>query len=142
MQIKYTGYLFNPNKTIDAKKHSGNAKATIQLNGRLGFSSDAIKLMSLSPEQVIIFAEGENGDLAAIIREAGDENGFKVQKGGEYYYLRMKSFFDSQEVDYVRKKVIFDISETREEFEGKMVYKFTRRDFFRKDNCNRENIEE
>jgi hypothetical protein len=65
--------------------------------------------------------------------DSEEENGFRIQKGGEYYYLRMKGFFDSHGVDYTGKRIIFDITETNEEYKGRRVYKFTRREINKKD---------
>ena len=118
--------LFDENRVIDAQKYALNAKANIQRNGRLGFTREAADLLGLHEGSTALFSVAANGDLAAVICDASESRGFRVQKAGEYYYIRMKNFFDSQSLDYIKKRVAFDISETSERYQDKVVYKFTR----------------
>lgn len=117
--------LFDENKIIDAQKFTLNAKASIQRNGRLGFTGEAAKLLSLQEGLTMLFSVMQNGDLAAVICDASESRGFRIQKAGDYYYIRMKNFFDSQSLDYIKRRVSYDISETLERYQGKVVYKFT-----------------
>ena len=117
--------LFDEKMVIDAQKYALNAKASIQRNGRLGFTGEAAKLLGLQEGLTMLFSTTQNGDLAAVICDASESRGFRVQKAGEYFYIRMKNFFDSQSLDYIKKRVAYDISETPERYQGKVVYKFT-----------------
>lgn len=127
------GY-FNEEAVIDAQKFTINAKASIQKNGRLGFSNEAATLLSLDEGKYLLFSCINSGDLAAIVCDNTDVRGFKVQKGGKYFYIRMKNFFDAQDIDYVKKRVSFEIIETTEEYKGKTVFRFKRGIFARKSN--------
>ena len=118
--------LFDENTVVDAQKYAVNARASIQRNGRLGFTGEAAKLLGLQEGLTMLFSTTSNGDLAAVICDASESRGFRVQKAGEYFYIRMKNFFDSQSLDYIGKRVAYDISETTEQYQGKVVYKFTR----------------
>ena len=48
-------------------------------------------------------------------------------KGGDYFYSRMKNFFDSRSIPYQTKRVIYDISDTGEELNSEKIYKLTQR---------------
>jgi hypothetical protein len=118
--------LFDENAIVDAQRYAVNAKACIQKNGRLGFTREGAELLNLSPETKILFSVNVNGDLAAIVCDEDEQRGFRVQKAGGYFYIRMKNFFDSLDVDYEGKRVAYDISETAELYQGKRVFKFKR----------------
>ena len=124
--------LFDENTVINAQKYALNAKACIQRNGKLGFTKEAADLLGLHEGLTILFSMAQNGDLAAVICDASEARGFKIQKAGEYYYIRMKNFFDSQSLDYIKKRVSYDISETQEQYQGKTVYRFSRGIYKRK----------
>lgn len=114
-------------KMLNAKRLSRTAKATVQLQGRLAFSADAQRLMGLEDNQSVIFFEADGGNLGAVVAPPGDERGFSLRKSGPYYYLRMKNYFDERLIDYRTKRVIYDIVELDEEFEGMKVFKCSRR---------------
>jgi hypothetical protein len=136
--------LFDENMVVDAQRYAVNAKACIQKNGRLGFTREGAELLELSANSKILFSVIPNGDLAAVICDEKELRGFRVQKAGNYYYIRMKNFFDSQGLDYVAKRITYDISETSELYQGKNVFKFKRGIYERRssDDSNEENFEE
>ena len=133
--------LFDENTVVDAQKYALNAKASIQRNGRLGFTGEAAKLLCLQEGLTMLFSTMSNGDLAAVVCDASESRGFRVQKAGDYFYIRMKNFFDSQNLDYIKKRVAYDISETPERYQDKVVYKFTRGIYERRSGETSENIE-
>ena len=118
--------FFDENTIVDAQRYAVNAKACVQKNGRLGFTREGAELLNLSSETKILFSVNSNGDLAAIICDEEEQRGFRVQKAGNYFYIRMKNFFDSLDIDYEGKRIAYDISETAELYQGKIVYKFKR----------------
>jgi len=118
--------LFDERMVVDAQKFALNAKASIQRNGRLGFTGEAAKLLGLQEGLTMLFSAMQSGDLAAVICDASESRGFRIQRAGDYYYIRMKNFFDSQNLDYIKRRVSYDISETPERYQDKVVYKFTR----------------
>jgi len=117
--------LFNENKIIDASKYRPNTRACIQLNGRLGFTLKAAELLELQEGQSALFSMISNGNMAAVICDKLEPRGFKIQKDGTHFYIHMKNFFDSQNIEYIKKRVFYDISETNERYQNKIVYKFT-----------------
>lgn len=133
--------LFDENTVVDAQKYALNARASIQRNGRLGFTGEAAKLLDLQEGLTMLFSTMPNGDLAAVVCDASESRGFRVQKAGEYFYIRMKNFFDSQSLDYIKKRVAYDISETPERYQGKVVYKFTRGIYERRSGEGPESVE-
>ena len=136
--------LFDESMVVDAQKYAVNAKACIQKNGRLGFTREGAELLGLNVGVTILFSVIPNGDLAAVICDETELRGFRVQKAGNYYYIRMKNFFDSQGLDYEGKRVAYDISETPEQYQGKCVFKFKRGIYERRssDDSSEENFEE
>ncbi len=118
--------LFDESTVVDAQRYAINAKACIQRNGRLGFTREAAELLNLQEGMTMLFSVTSNGDLAAVLCDSSELRGFRVQKAGSYFYIRMKNFFDSQNIDYVEKRVSYDISETSELYQGKTVFKFKR----------------
>ena len=136
--------LFDESMVVDAQRYTVNAKACIQKNGRLGFTREGAELLGLSANVTILFSVIPTGDLAAVICDENEPRGFKVQKAGNYYYIRMKNFFDSQGLDYEEKRVAYDISETPEIYQGKRVFKFKRGIYERRsaDDSSEENFEE
>lgn len=119
--------FINAAQMLDAKRLSKVAKATVQQQGRLGFSADAQRLMELENGKSIIFFEAADGDLGAVVTLQTDERGFALRKSEPYYYLRMKNYFDEHQIDYCKKRVIYDITELNETFEEMKVFKFSRR---------------
>lgn len=123
---------FDMSKAVDARRFSLHAKATVQRTGKLGFSMEAAELLGLkeckreteSGNKRIVLQEIGNHDWLAVIVNGGDERGFKIQKGGDYYYLNMRQYFKALGIDYLNNRVIYDITATSEAYEGNTVYLF------------------
>ena len=118
-------------KILDASSFDSNVKCTIHKNGKLGFSSAASNILGLKGDKSILFATEENekdGNLYMIIQEEITDNAFKVNKAGGYFYLNTKAMFDSLGYDYKSKTIIFDIVKTDKQYEGKQVYKLSKRE--------------
>lgn len=120
MKIKF----FNPN-SLDR-----NLKATIHKNGKLGFTVDAANKMELKPNMSasIGMNEDDENDKSLYIKlhdEVVDDT-FRVAKAGDYYYLNLKSLFDTLRINYKEQSVIYDITE--EMIEGKKLFKLTQRE--------------
>lgn len=122
---KEIAMLFNEDKIVNAQKYRPNTRACIQLNGRLGFTMKAAELLKLQEGQSMLFSMISDRNMAAVICDAMEPQGFKIQKDGSHFYIRMKNFFDSQNIEYVKKRAFYDISETNECYKNKTVYKFT-----------------
>lgn len=132
--------LFDESTMVDASKYALNAKATIQRNGRLGFTKEAADLLGLREGLAALFSVLPTGDMALVICDGEEPKAFKIQKAGEYFYIRMKNFFDSLSIDYINKRVAYDVSETTERYRGRVVYKFTRGIYERRTNENSEDV--
>ena len=128
--------LFDESMIVDAQRYAINAKACIQKNGRLGFTREAADLLGLKERQTMLFSNSANGDMAAIVCDDSELRGFRIQKAGNYFYIRMKNFFDSLNLDYVGKRVSYDIIETPERYDDKIVFKFKRGIFERRSGDN------
>jgi hypothetical protein len=106
-----------------------NLKATVHKTGKLGFTSEAANKMNLDVNKSVGIAIDEDDllgfDYYLVVYPNQREDGYKVNKSGEYYYINTKAFFDNQKVDYVKNSIVFDIS--GQKIEGMTVYKLTRR---------------
>ena len=124
MKIKY----YKP------KVITGKAKCTIHQNGKMGFSRQAIKKLGLDTNRYakIGFNEEDENDKALYlkIQRDQDEDAYKINKAGEYFYLNTKYLFDDLNIDYVRKKIIYDIQEI--EIEQDVIYRLNKRELARK----------
>lgn len=116
------------------KAITGKIKCTIHRNGKMGFSRQAIKKLGLDINRYakIGFNEEDENDRALYLKIHGhqDEDTYKINKAGEYYYLNTKYIFDDLNIDYVRKKIIYDIQEV--EIDEEVVYKLNKRELARK----------
>lgn len=118
-------------KPIDIRKFNVKLKATIQSSGKLNFTEDTARVLGLTDETYIRFGIDDVDDsiyYIAIIPE-GDENAFKINKSGIYYYLPGKLLFDALGLDYKNKPIMFDLIKIAEmdEIAGGEVYKLLKR---------------
>ena len=131
MKLKF----FNPQK-LDR-----NLKATAHKSGKLGFTVEAAKKMSLdiSKSAGIAINEDEETDLSlyVIIYPNKQEGSFKISKAGAYFYVNTKSLFDTLKIDYKNDWVVYDIS--KEVIESQDIFKFARREKSKKVTENNEN---
>ncbi len=120
MKLKF----FNPEK-LDR-----NLKATAHRSGKLGFTVEAAKKMSLAIDKSAGIAINEEDEtdksLYIIIFHNKQEGAFRISKAGAYYYINTKSLFDTLKIDYKNDWVVYDI--TKESIDNQDIFKFTRRD--------------
>ena len=125
MKIKF----FNPND------FNRNIKATVHKTGKIGFTIDAAKKLSLSVDCSLSIGinedDSDDSNLYVILHNTIETGAFKVSKAGGYYYVNTKVLFDNLKIDYVNSAIIYDITE--EDFEGQKVYKFKKRNKLDKD---------
>lgn len=120
---------------FDAKVYTVRLKATIQSSGRLGFTSDTIEQLKLTPECSIILAQDSDNKKVlymAVLRERRDD-AFPVLSAGKYVYLNTRQLFDTIKIDYVNLVNFFDITrfEEADEEMGGECYKMTLRNRLR-----------
>jgi len=114
-----------------AKNYSTKLKVTIQGTGRLGFTRDTAKALSLNTDTYIkIAGDSENHDvLYMIICKDADEDGFRSSCISGYYSLATTVLFKELGVDYTHYTVMYDL--TREpaldDTANGIVYKMNRR---------------
>lgn len=125
MKIKF----FNPND-LDR-----NIKATVHKTGKIGFTVDAAKKLSLSVDCSLSIGmnedDTEDSNLYVMLHNTIETGAFKVSKAGGYYYVNTKVLFDTLKIDYINSAIIYDITE--EDIEGYKVYKFNKRNKLSKD---------
>ena len=97
---------------------AGVIKATIHKSGKLGFSQTAIKKLELSRDSYVMIGtnKSQKDDRAIYLKVArqSDELALKVNKAGQYYYLTTKDFFNEKNIDFNKKKIIYDIVDISE----------------------------
>jgi bifunctional DNA-binding transcriptional regulator/antitoxin component of YhaV-PrlF toxin-antitoxin module len=110
-----------------------NVKATVHINGKLGFSKAATKKFGLDEGKFIkigVNSEDENDkNLYVIIKNFDDGESLKIHKAGQYYYVNTRQLFDSLSIDYLNKKIIYDVEDF--EYSNIKMYKFVKRELDR-----------
>ncbi len=121
-------------KFFNAEEIKCNAKCTVHISGKLGFSSDAIELLKIAEGKSIQIAHNEEDEsdtnLYAIINDVAKPGAFKINKAGEYFYVNTKNLFDTLGIDYKHTKVVYDLSKS--EYEGNPIIKMVRREIKKK----------
>ena len=110
-----------------------NVKATVHINGKLGFSKAATKKFSLDEGKFIkigVNSEDENDkNLYVIIKNFDDGESLKIHKAGQYYYVNTRQLFDNLGIDYQTKKIIYDVEDF--EYSNIKMHKFVKRELDR-----------
>lgn len=116
-------------KFIAPKVMRGKVKCAVHQNGKLGFSQAAIKMLGIDNSyyaKIGINEEDANDDsLYMLLSQQGDEESFKINKAGNYFYLNTRNLFDELRIDYKENKIIYDIEEITHE--GRTLYKLNMR---------------
>jgi len=119
---------------IKPKTVTGKFKCTIHQNGKLGFSRNAINKMGIDNNKHVKLGLNEedvnDNNIYMLIQDYKDEETFKINKAGNYYYLNTKYLFDDFKLDYVRKKIIYDIQEIV--INDEKVFKLVKRELSRR----------
>lgn len=97
---------------------TGIIKATIHQSGKLGFSQAAIDRIGLSKNMYVMIGtnktQKEDKAIYIKISEQSHELALKVNKAGQYYYLNTRDFFYENNIDFIKKKIIYDIVDISE----------------------------
>jgi hypothetical protein len=109
---------------LSAEKYSVKLKATIHATGKLGFTEPTAKTMNMTNAGGIKFGRGADDNLYIVYCPVADEQCFKVQKAGLYYYVNAKLLFDDLGLDYKRNVIFFDLAKVKGETN---TYKITKR---------------
>ena len=111
-----------------------NLKCTIHITGKLGFSLEAIKKLNINESAYIKIAANEDDtsdkNLYMVVSNEPDNDDFKINKAGAYYYANTKALFDTLKLDYKNYTIMFDI--TNFEHEGQKLYKLQKREVKKK----------
>jgi hypothetical protein len=99
---------------FDAAEYEKGLKCTIHKNGRLGFSSAALKRMGVSTDASIRIGKNDSDkgeDLYVVAGKRDDKSAFKLSKTGDYFYANTKNLFDAMGLDYQNQMHTFDLVE-------------------------------
>lgn len=106
-----------------------NIKATVHKTGKIGFTVDAAKKLSLSVNCSLSIGMNEentgDSNLYVMVHSTVETGAFKVSKAGGYYYVNTKVLFDNLKIDYTNSAIVYDITE--EDIDGQKIYKFKKR---------------
>ena len=109
------------------------AEVALKVSGKgakeigLSFTLEAGKTMGLSEDKSLTIFESDSDDLGATITEKGDPEAFVLKKCGPYFYIAFRNYLKEAGIDYKKNKIIYDISQLDEKFEGRTLFKFERR---------------
>lgn len=97
-------------KILSAKQYNYKLKVTVQQTGKMGFSEETARVLSLTEDHgVKFFIEGEPEQLHMAIMGAPDEDSFPIRKSGAYFYVPAQRLFDDLGVDYKTYTVFYDL---------------------------------
>lgn len=123
-------------KELDIRKFTIKLKATIQSSGKLNFAEETSRALGLTEDTYMRFGiDDEDGSIYyLVILQERDDNSFKINKSGIYYYLPGKLLFDSLGLNYAKNPIIFDLIRMSEidQIAGGEVYKLIKRQPLRK----------
>ena len=115
-------------------RSSNQMKATVHLNGNLGFSSGATENLKINEKKYVKigFNKSDKKDkhLYMLVVENNCDECLRINKAGNYFYLNTTLFFNELGIEYKKKKIIFDIVEIDSKF-GKLC-KLIKREVDRK----------
>ncbi|MCQ2145080.1 MAG: hypothetical protein MJY72_05005 [Bacteroidales bacterium] len=117
-------------RVLSAKDYASKLKATVQATGKLGFTEDTAKSLSLSADRYVKIAYDDESDTYyLVVMDDKDPDAFKVCSAGEYYYLPTSSLFRAMGLDYQVNSYIFDLARDNsfDEQLGGTVYKMYKR---------------
>lgn len=117
-------------KILSVKDFASKLKATIQATGKLGFTEETAKAMSLSIDSYIqIGYEEETDTFYMVLMPGPDPDAFKVCSAGTYFYLPTTSLFRAMGLDYETRSILFDLmrEEGLDDELGGKVYKMSKR---------------
>jgi len=118
---------FDFTKAFDGKRLTNMTRASVQANGHLNFPPEAVRQMGLSLEKSLLMCPMGEKDLAVTVVEKDDERGFKIKKTGPYLYVPFRSMMNESGIEITKVRVVYDIIELKEKYEGRPVFKFNRR---------------
>lgn len=117
-------------RILSVREYTSRLKATIQATGRLGFTEETARVLSLSSDRFIKIAyDDETETFYLVVMTNQDPDAFKVCSAGDYFYLPTASLFRAMGVDYESMSVIFDLSRdmSLDKELGGSVYKMNKR---------------
>jgi hypothetical protein len=116
-------------KFINPATLDRNLKATIHKSGKLGFTVQAATKMELveykSAKIALNDEDALDTSLYVKILDTVEDDAFKINKAGDYYYLNTKALFDEMDLDYSTQSIAYDIATI--EIGGEQYFKFKRR---------------
>lgn len=119
------GFLDNM-RLLNGERLQKSAKAMVQINGKLTFSTAASELLKVADGTVKAFLvyAGEGNDLAMV--PAGPENAkaFLVRSSGQTKYLAFLNHLRECGIEFRKQKVSYDITQVDEELDGKPIFRF------------------
>lgn len=118
---------FDFKKAFEGKRLTRMTRASVQSNGNLNFPAEAARQLNLSLDVSLLICPYGEKDLAVTVVDKNDERGFDVKKTGPYYYVPFRSMMNECGIDCTKVRVVYDIIELKERYEGRPVFKFNRR---------------
>lgn len=128
---------------VDAGESYEKYRASIHLSGKLGFNLEANSFMNLSGDKYFKIAFEPHGSnftrMYLVESDASDTTAAKVNKAGQYFYIKLAHVLNRLKVDYKTVSIGFTIEKAPEQYEGRDLYILTKTRFNkRKDNEKKE----
>ncbi|MGN6646066.1 MAG: hypothetical protein ACTHJT_06015 [Cytophaga sp.] len=111
---------------IDASENHEKYRASIHLTGKLGFNMDANNLMELSGDKyykVAFEPQTSNFNRIYLVESSKDDpTAAKVNKAGQYYFLKLAHVLNRLKVDYKTVSLRFLVEKAELKYQGQDVY--------------------
>lgn len=87
-------------------------RCAIQASGKLCFTEKTIKAIRFTDESAFaIFPDSESKEILylKLTTKTADPEAFAVKKSSNYWYMHTKTLFNSLQIPYKEKRIIFDM---------------------------------
>lgn len=104
-------------KLLSVKDYSTKLRLTVQSTGRLCFTDETARTLSVfnrMPVRFCLDEEVDGGQLYMTIATEGDTDAFLVRKSGKTLYIPTSGLFDNLGIDYKTNTISFQLIRTAE----------------------------
>jgi hypothetical protein len=118
-------------KFIPPPKVVPTFNANVHSTGKIGFTIAGAKHFGLTTSKSLQLAVNEDDatddSIYGVLLDTVDETqGYRIMKAGEYHSVSAKAFFDAINIDYVKKRPSFVVTDL--DVNGMKVMKFTKKE--------------
>ena len=100
---------------VKPEKPEPNFKSSVHRTGRIGFSIESAKAFGITTSNCLALGvnaeDPDDQNIYGMLVHTGSEEGYLIQKAGNYHSVKAALFFDARKIDYSNGDLSFDVSE-------------------------------